>query len=1585
MAIAMTNLTPLASGVGTPLIWLCTQVESLQRLVVGLLTRVADLEREVAPMKNHIVGGGCVQPGWRQSKDEDVDGLKDAVTKLMTLVQRLEYRLPPPLVERRDCHDVPSEERGMFDDAEELFLKSPLAAPAANQLELQGLLYAVAFGEEAEALMLINSADALNSEAKVQLDVKDSTGRTALHCAASRGSQAVTRMLLDHSNFVRYINSPDRYLRTALHMAARAGHADLCRLLLNHRLFTSASAVDCDGQTALHHAAAAGHEEVCAALLEHSEFTVRDTLDCFGRMALHYAARGGHQEVAEVLLKDVSDLNEVWAQDCDCLTPLHCAAFRGHAAFCEKILSHSSFAEMCRGGNLNLSMLPHVQDDVRLVFKRALEDVGLSLPPLDANHHDSPKAVEENRIPVAEEDPAIEAIEARAPRSSSGTRDAPVGSVDAALKEIFSGSPLLAIHHQLQVANVTPLDYFNQLDQDSDGRLTLDELDKCLRSIGYKATFKELQELVSRLDRETDTVAIVALDRAVKLEAAEYEARRRRELEEAMRRATGLEMDDPNLEEVHPAILALLQHLKDSNIRVFALFRQHDQDGNGVWSAADLRNALQSAGYKIRDDDVETLMEMMDSDRNGFIDVKELARALHRAELRSSPSGQDAVIEVEFMDALQEITATAALVAIYERLELNKLRTAEFLELFDRNSDAYLTPAELQRGLQQIGYEISQQELDALVFLLDVDRVGMLSVKEFEHRVKKAALEALEAAKHRVADSPTDTSILDVLHKVNAGLRAGKMTVYGRKIHDGHGFFKAIDKDGSGSLDPAEVQRGFRRLGVDVSDHLLQQLTDAMDTNENGKIELAEFIRALHDPESVQKKFSMEAASLLPPASSQRGLSAVHGPARSSLKDAERSTPPRRSPFGPDSRRESMAARSLEGHGRTSLNPTAGRSSSPRTSGLGSLSNSPRPRTSLVQSKENTSVAADAGVSVDALGALRLIHQQMGKGQRTIDLFRQFDKSGDGSIGKSELRKGLEEMGVKIDPASFKALMGYLDRDSEATISLKELDRGIKEAIKKKDPKEDKIDRARWPEYELLKEINKALYSGTQIIFGNRVTDSRSFFRAIDKDNSGELDVAELARGLMKLGIMVDESLMKELVGCIDKNDSGLIDKEEFIKALQNPEELLAKPEEKKERRVIEAGSKEDATKALAKIHEQMSASRTRTTDWFYKMDTSRDGKISRAELKKGLKDMSCNLSASDLKAVLQYLDDDNSGSVSLQELQKGMNRAVREVAEAQAKLEPQVTGPATNAYEALVQINAALRSNTQMILGMRVTDGRSFFKAMDKDTSGSLDVAEVARGLKRLGLDVSEALLDDLVAAIDVNKNGLIEMKEFVHALKLPDDVADPKAAPAVASAPDPEPAAAEPDPQADPLPPEAAPAPPEANSASVEVEDTTMAGLAKRASQASRASQGSKGFQAQAQMVESLESPGVVEKVRSASRSPRGSALQALQDQSATQPGPEETPAEAPSAQEVASIREAAATRPEAAGTRPSVTPRKSQAKAASSSGGLLSRASKAVGAITGGSSTSASRRQTQRTTLNRGSPSPRPRSTTRGSTFR
>lgn len=63
-----------------------------------------------------------------------------------------------------------------------------------------------------------------------------------------------------------------------------------------------------------------------------------------------------------------------------------------------------------------------------------------------------------------------------------------------------------------------------------------------------------------------------------------------------------------------------------------------------------------------------------------------------------------------------------------------------------------------------------------------------------------------------------------------------------------------------------------------------------------------------------------------------------------------------------------------------------------------------RPRMSLVKETSGSS-----GESVDAPGALRLIHQQMWKGHRTVDLFGQFDTSGDGSIGKSDMRPSDKE------------------------------------------------------------------------------------------------------------------------------------------------------------------------------------------------------------------------------------------------------------------------------------------------------------------------------------------------------------------------------------------------------------------------------------------------------------------------------------------------------------------------------------------------------------------------------------------------
>ncbi|CAJ1339422.1 unnamed protein product, partial [Effrenium voratum] len=196
----------------------------------------------------------------------------------------------------------------------------------------------------------------------------------------------------------------------------------------------------------------------------------------------------------------------------------------------------------------------------------------------------------ETAAPVPDEAPAkaAKAKAAKAKASSLSPKSASPKSRPGPDSPTF-GSPLLAIHHKLHAAQVKPLDYFKKLDKDLDGRLTPEDLRRCLQSVGYKATAKELRDLLARLDAEkVGSVEIQVLDRAVKLEAAEYEAKLRQELERAMRRAAGMEdaLDSPV---VHPALVAMLEKIKESQGRISDWFRSFDSDKDGCWSSGDLR------------------------------------------------------------------------------------------------------------------------------------------------------------------------------------------------------------------------------------------------------------------------------------------------------------------------------------------------------------------------------------------------------------------------------------------------------------------------------------------------------------------------------------------------------------------------------------------------------------------------------------------------------------------------------------------------------------------------------------------------------------------------------------------------------------------------------------------------------------------------------------------------------------------------------------------------------------------------------------------------------------------------------------
>ena len=60
--------------------------------------------------------------------------------------------------------------------------------------------------------------------------------------------------------------------------------------------------------------------------------------------------------------------------------------------------------------------------------------------------------------------------------------------------------------------------------------------------------------------------------------------------------------------------------------------------------------------------------------------------------------------------------------------------------------------------------------------------------------------------------------------------------------------FKAVDADGNGYLEPDELKVAFEKAGLPASDDQIKQSIKALDTNNDGKIDLEEYVSRLLGP-----------------------------------------------------------------------------------------------------------------------------------------------------------------------------------------------------------------------------------------------------------------------------------------------------------------------------------------------------------------------------------------------------------------------------------------------------------------------------------------------------------------------------------------------------------------------------------------------------------------------------------------------------------------------------------------------------------------------------------------------------------------
>lgn len=234
-----------------------------------------------------------------------------------------------------------------------------------------------------------------------------------------------------------------------------------------------------------------------------------------------------------------------------------------------------------------------------------------------------------------------------------------------------------------------------------------------------------------------------------------------------------------------PVIEQLRNALAKYHTRVLDLFKDWDDDGNGMVNKTEFRKALPMLGLKVDRAVAEELFDSFDEDKSGEIDYKELNHHLRAgANIELDAALQDGAAGEIVLDAKNAIAVRGALsdtqkleasklqgvvlvagdagsVAeqLLKALDKNLMRIIDLFREWDDDDSGTVSKLEFRRALPCLGLRVDKEDADALFDSFDADHSGSVDYNELHRAIKRSSLNPLARSPRRVA-RPTTVEVV---------------------------------------------------------------------------------------------------------------------------------------------------------------------------------------------------------------------------------------------------------------------------------------------------------------------------------------------------------------------------------------------------------------------------------------------------------------------------------------------------------------------------------------------------------------------------------------------------------------------------------------------------------------------------------------------------------------------------------------------------------------------------------------------------------------------------------------------------------